>query len=122
MAPPPARTFEDLVVWQKGHALVLRVYRVTAGFPKTEIYGLTAQMRQAASSIPANIAEGFKRASRPDKARLLNVAQGSAEELRYYLRLAHDLGYLVSGEMAADLDEVSRLLDAYRRKILSSQA
>jgi four helix bundle protein len=120
MATPPATTFQDLVVWQKSHALVLWVYKITARFPRAEQYGLISQMRQAAVSIPANIAEGFKRAGRADKARMLNVAQGSLEELRYYLRLGADLGYDIPAAVAADLDEVSRLLDAYRRKIVAS--
>ena len=89
----PARSFEDLVVWQKSHQLTLRVYRITSDFPNTEIYGLVSQMRRAAVSVSANIAEGFKRRSRTDKARLLNVAQGSLEELRYYFILARDLAY-----------------------------
>ena len=89
----PARTFEDLIVWQKSHAFVLNVYKVSRNFPREETYGLTSQLRRAAISIPANIAEGFKRRGRPDKARLMNVAEGSLEEARYYLLLAHDLGY-----------------------------
>jgi len=84
------------------------------------MYGLTSQVRRAATSVPANIAEGFKRASRADKARMLNLAQGSVEELRYYFLLANDLGYEGDPTLAGDLDEVARLLDAYRRKILSS--
>jgi four helix bundle protein len=68
------------MVWQKSRTLALKVYRVSARYPKTELYGLVSQIRRAAVSVPANIAEGFKRASRPDKARFLNVAQGSPEE------------------------------------------
>jgi four helix bundle protein len=115
-----AKSFRDLVVWQKSHALALQVYRVSVRYPKSELYGLTSQVRRAAASVPANIAEGFKRASRADKARMLNLAQGSLEELRYYLLLANDLGYESDVTLAGDLDEVARLLDAYRRKILSS--
>jgi four helix bundle protein len=116
----PATSFRDLIVWQKSHALALHVYRVSARYPKTELYGLTSQIRRAAASVPANIAEGFKRASRADKARMLNIAQGSLEELRYYVLLANDLGYEGDPTLAGGLDEVARLLDAYRRKILSS--
>jgi four helix bundle protein len=115
-----AKSFQDLIVWQKSHALALEVYRVTVCYPKTEMYGLTSQVRRAATSVPANIAEGFKRASKADKARMLNLAQGSLEELRYFLLLAKDLGYESHPGLAEDLDEVARLLDAYRRKILSS--
>src|SRR5258706_8124002 len=91
MARPPAQSFEDLLVWQKAHAFVLRVYKLSHEFPHTETYGLTAQLRRAAVSVPANIAEGFKRRGKPDKARLMNVAEGSLEEARYYLRLPKDL-------------------------------
>jgi four helix bundle protein len=75
MDRPPARSFEDLVIWQKSHQIALRVYRLTTAFPKTEVYGLTSQMRRAAVSVAANIAEGFKRRQRPDKARVMNIAE-----------------------------------------------
>jgi four helix bundle protein len=122
MQGKPATSFKDLIVWQKSHALALKVYRVSARYPKTELYGLVSQMRRAAVSVPANIAEGFKRASRPDKARVLNIAQGSLEELRYFLLLAKDLGYEEDLGVAEELDEVARLLDSYRSKIVSSAA
>ena len=77
---PPARTFTDLVVWQKAHAFVLAVYRLTAAFPKTGTCGLMSQMRRAAVSIPANIAEGFGRRSLADKARYLNIARPRLRE------------------------------------------
>jgi four helix bundle protein len=109
----PARSFEDLVVWQKSHQLTLRVYRITSDFPNTEIYGLVSQMRRAAVSVSANIAEGFKRRSRTDKARLLNVAQGSLEELRYYVILARDLAYIRHSERWDDVEEVARMLGGY---------
>ena len=88
----PARTFEDLIVWQKAHAYVIDVYRLSGRFPREETYGLTAQLRRAAVSVPANIAEGFKRRGLTDKARFMNIAEASLEESRYYLRLARDLG------------------------------
>jgi four helix bundle protein len=77
---PTERTFRDLVVWRKAHEFVLTVYAFTAGFPKQETYGLTLQMRRAAISIPANIAEGFRRRGKADKARFMNLAEGSVEE------------------------------------------
>lgn len=117
---PPARSFSDLVVWQKAHAFVLAVYRLTAAFPKAETYGLTAQMRRAAVSIPANIAEGFGKRSRADKARHLNIAEASVEESRYYLILARDLGYGPSADLMQLLEEVSRLLNSYARALLAS--
>ena len=113
----PARTFEDLVVWQKAHALTLSVYRLTAGFPNEEKFGLTSQLRRAAVSVPGNIAEGFKRRGRTDKARLMNVAEGSLEEARYYLKLAADLGYVSGDSLGHDVAEVGRLLSAYVRSL-----
>ena len=71
----PARTFQDLVVWRKAHELVLAVYSFTAAFPKQETYGLALQMRRAAVSVPANIAEGFRRRGQADKARYMNMAE-----------------------------------------------
>jgi four helix bundle protein len=104
----PATTFEDLIVWQKAHACALAVYRLTARFPREELYGLTAQMRKAAVSIPSNVAEGFKRRSKLEKMRFLNIAQGSAEEIRYYLRLGRDLEYGRSDALDSLLEEVSK--------------
>ena len=72
----PAKTFRDLIVWQKAHQFVLAAYRLSESFPKPEIYGLTSQLRRAAVSVPANIAEGFKKTGRADKARFMNIAQG----------------------------------------------
>jgi four helix bundle protein len=115
-----ARSFRNLIVWQKSHALVLSIYRATAGFPKSEQYGLAAQMQRAAVSIAANIAEGFGRSSRLDKGRFFNIAQASLEEIRYYLILASDLGYTIDPSLSGDADEVGRMLDVYRRKILAS--
>jgi len=112
-----ARNFRELLVWQKSHALALNIYRVSARFPKTEQYGLAVQMQRASVSIPANIAEGFGRSSRLEKRRFLNIAQGSVEELRYYLILANDLGYSVDPSLSIDVDEVGRMLEAYRRRI-----
>lgn len=119
MNRPPAQTFQDLDVWQKSHRLTLRVYRLTGVFPKHETYGLAAQMRRAAVSVPANIAEGFKKRGRADKARVMNIAQASLEELRYYFILARDLEYLSPTERAGDVEEVSRMLGAYTQTLLS---
>jgi four helix bundle protein len=113
----PAKTFKDLVVWQKSHQFVLATYSLTAGFPQWEIYCLTSQMRRAAISIPANIAEGFKKRGGNDKIRFLNFAQGSVEECRYYLILIQDLGYSSTQELDANLEEVSKLLGAYATAI-----
>jgi four helix bundle protein len=117
---PAARSFRDLLVWRKAHEFVLGVYAFSAGFPKQETYGLALQMRRAAVSIPANIAEGFRRRGKADKARYMNMAEGSLEECRYYLILAQDLGYGDSSKLARVAEEVSRLLSAYAAAILSS--
>jgi len=116
----PARTFQDLLVWQKAHRFVLAIYALTAALPKQETYGLSLQMRRAAVSIPANIAEGFRRRGKADKARFMNIAEGSVEECRYFLILAKDLGYGETERLAASLEEVSRLLNAYATAILAS--
>ena len=117
---PPALSFRDLLVWQKAHGFVLAVYTFTSTFPKQETYGLAAQMRRAAVSIPANIVEGFGKRGKPDKARYLNIAEGSLEESRYYLVLARDLGYGQVDELMKLLEEVSRLLNSYARSIRAS--
>ena len=113
----PSKSFEDVAVWQKAHAWVLAVYRYTSRMPKHELFGLTAQLRRAAVSVPANFAEGFKRQSRPDKLRFYNIAQGSLEESRYYLRLAQDLGYGDVSILQAALGEISQMLESYARKV-----
>lgn len=118
----PARCFQDLIVWQKAHAFVLQVYAATRGFPKDERFGLTSQFRRAAVSIPANIAEGFRKQSKTDKARFLNIAEGSLEECRYYLILAHDLGYAGKTALWDASEEIARLLNAYRSALLSSNS
>lgn len=116
----PAKSFHELIVWQKAHCFVLSVYQYSDKFPKTEMYGLTSQLRRAAVSIPANIAEGFKKKSRADKTRFMNIAQGSLEECRYYLILAQDLGYGETAGLTIKIEEVSKLLEAYTAAILNS--
>jgi four helix bundle protein len=101
---------------------VLAVYKFTALFPKHETYSLSIQMRRAAISVPANIAEGFRKRGKPDKARFMNTAEGSLEETRYYLRLARDLGYGQPDLLMQQLVEVSRLLNAYAKAILASDS
>lgn len=117
-----ALTFEDLIVWQKAHQFVLGVYGLSGGFPKFEIYGLAAQFRRAAVSIAANIAEGFRKRGKADKARFFNISQGSLEECRYYLILSRDLNYGDVSELNHLLVEVSKLLDAYSLRVLTSMS
>lgn len=107
-------------MWQKAHAWVLAVYRMSDTFPAKENYALTSQLRRAAMSVPANVAEGFKKRGARDKLRFFNIAQGSLEESRYFLILARDLGYTDVREAREKLEEVSRLLEAYYRSILNS--
>ncbi len=118
----PARTFQDLIVWRKAHDLVLAVYKLTRSFPNEETYGLTSQMRRAATSVAANIAEGFKKKGKADKWRLMNVSQGSPEESRYYLILSQDLGYGDTSGIMLHLEEVSRLLTSYINSIQNSDS
>jgi four helix bundle protein len=121
MATAPAQNFMQLTVWQKSHDLVLKVYKLTRTFPREELFGLTSQMRRAATSVPANIAEAFKKRSASDKLRILNISQGSLEELRYYFILAADLSYVKAGIVASDLEEVARLLGGYIGRIAESK-
>jgi len=122
MRRAPARTFRELIVWQKAHQFVLDIYKLAKAFPRDELYGLTSQLKRAAVSIPANIAEGFKKRGRADKARFLNIAHGSLEECRYYLILAQDLGFGDTQQLSEHLEEVSRLLTSYTRAVLDSQS
>jgi four helix bundle protein len=115
-----ARSFEDLEVWQKAHQLVLLVYKMTAGFPREELFGLTSQLRRAMMSVPANIAEGSVKRGRADKLRFYNIAQGSLEECRYYFRLARDLNYADTTGAAQDIAQVSRMLEAYSSAVRRS--
>jgi len=114
--------FTDLKVWQRSHALVLELYRLTREFPTDERFGLTSQLRRAATSIPTNIAEGSRRQHRQDFARFLNIAEGSLAEVEYLLLLSRDLGYLDEQTVRPHRDEASeiaRMLHALRRKVES---
>jgi len=101
-------------MWQKAHQFVIYVYRLTKRFPNTEIYSLTAQFKRAAVSIPANIAEGFRKRSKADKHRFFEIAHSSLEECRYYLILSQDLGYGETTELETLLSEISKMLHAYK--------
>jgi four helix bundle protein len=105
--------FKQLKVWQKSHALVLRIYAATVVFPEHERFGITSQMRRAAASVPANIAEGSARASRAEFCQFLHVSAGSASELEYFLLLARDLRLFTDKQHAAlhaSLHEIRRML------------
>ena len=105
--------FRNLRVWQRAHNLTLELYAETRTFPKEERYRLTSQLRRAAVSVPANIAEGCGRNGDAELARFLTIAKGSASELDYLLLLAHDLGYLKTAryeQFAAEVHGISRML------------
>lgn len=117
-------SFENIVAWQKAHAFVLAVYRITKLFPDDEKYGLTSQFRRAAVSVEANIAEGYKKLSRADKLRFFNIAQGSLEECRDYHILSRDLKYINNQEFEElhyKLEEASKLLNAYSNAVLNNK-
>lgn len=112
--------FSGLTVWQEGHKLALRVYRLTEKFPQREQFGIVAQIRRSAASVCANIAEGFGRRTTRELLRSLRIARGEVEETRYFLILAKDLGHLGSDEFegtAADCDSVAKLINALSRSL-----
>ena len=114
------RAFRDLLVWQKAHALTLALYKATKTFPRDEQYGLTAQIRRSASSVPANLAEGCGRRTATDFGRFVQIALGSASELEYHLLLAADLGLLVPdrhSELDRGVTEVKRMLTGLAKKL-----
>jgi len=109
------KSFRELEVWQKSHALVLDVYQVSASFPRTEQFGIISQLRRAAYSVPANIAEGFGRRTTKELLQSLNFASGSVEEMRYFVLLAGDLRYmqpLVAERLNRKIDSVGQMLGA----------
>jgi four helix bundle protein len=120
MKRKPARSFKDLILWQKTHRFVINCYHFTKIFPLEERFGLTSQFRRAAVSIAANIVEGWRKKSCKEKLRLLNIAHGSLEECRYYDLLAKDLNYGTRNDLQASIDEISRLLHCYSKAISNS--
>jgi four helix bundle protein len=114
------RDFRQIRVWEKAHQFTLEIYKVTARFPKEELYGLTSQLRRASASIAANIAEGFGRGGNVELARFLQMAIGSAYEVEYHILLAKDLG-LVNKESNESLEvriiEIKRMLAALLLKV-----
>ncbi len=89
-------SYTNLKAWQHGYNLTLQVYKVTAGFPVHEKYGLTSQMQRSSSSVPCNIAEGYARVSQKEKVQFYSTARGSLAELQTQLMLCRDIGYLES--------------------------
>ena len=116
-------TFESVIAWQRAHQFVLTVYRITKEFPADEIYGLTSQFRRAAVSIEANIAEGYKKLSKADKLRFMNISQGSVEDCRDYVILSRDLQYINEqqfSELYDSLEDASKMLYLYCNGILNN--
>ena len=116
-------SFESVVAWQKAHAFTLLVYQLTREFPKDEVFGLTSQFRRASVSIEANIAEGYKKLSKADKLRFLNIAEGSLAECRNYIILARDLEYVDEQKyktLYIALEEASKLLTSYCKGIINN--
>lgn len=113
-----AEKFEDLNVWDKAHQLVLNTYRITKGFPAEEKFGLASQMRRASISVPANIAEGFKKRTLKDKINFYNISQGSLQELRYYIILSKDLEYIADiKDLLNIIEEIERMLSGLIKSI-----
>ena len=115
-----AFSFKDIIAWQKGYEFVLLTYKVTRQFPDFEKYGLSSQFQRAAVSIIANIAEGYKKLSKADKLRFMNISQGSLEECRCYIMLSKDLGYISEDEFQSltfSIDGASFYLNAYCKAI-----
>ena len=115
--------FQDVLAWQKAHEFTLLVYAITQSFPNEERYGLTSQFRKAAVSIGANIAEGYKKLSKSDKLRFLNISEGSLTECMNYIILAKDLNYINDGQyeqLCTSINCVGRLLTAYSKGIINN--
>jgi len=116
------KDFKELKVWQRSHQIALKIYKITASFPKEELYGLVSQMRRSSSSIPTNIAEGCGRGSDADFARFLQIAMGSASELEYQLLLSVDLGFIKQETYQTinlELIETKRMLNSFLQKLRS---
>jgi len=118
------RNFYDLEAWKKGHKLVLEIYKLTKGFPKEELFGIIAQLRRAASSITANIAEGFERYHFKDKIRFYYQARGSVAEVQNFLLLAKDLEYInfeTCKNLGQKANEVRQIINGLIRSIEKQQ-
>ncbi|MBU1121911.1 MAG: four helix bundle protein [Candidatus Omnitrophota bacterium] len=114
------KTFKDLKVWEKAHKLTLEVYKITKLFPGDEKFGIISQIRRYVVSIPTNLAEGFKRRSKKDFSRFINISEGSLEETKYLLFLAKELKYLDDKkleEVNQMCNEIGRMLNGLYKKL-----
>ncbi len=115
--------FKELKIWQRSKGLVKNVYQLTAKFPKSEHYGLIAQMNRSAISIVSNIAEGAGRSTKQDFSRFLDIAIGSAFELESQLIISADLGFVSDTEIVEilrELDEIQKMIRSYKKNLISS--
>ena len=116
-------SFENVIAWQKAHRFALLAYKATQKIPVAERYGLCSQFQRAATSVPANIAEGYKKLSKADKLRFFNISQGSLEECRYYCILSRDLGYIDENtyqELVQTILDTSFMLNAYIKGVVEN--
>lgn len=112
------KNFKDLDIWRRAHGLVLEIYKITRRYPQEERYGLVSQMRRAAVSVPANIAEGFRKKGIRDKLNFYNVAQASLDELCYYIILSNDLEYIHgNAHLLKEMEEIARMLSGWIKSI-----
>ena len=112
--------FEDVIAWKKAYNFALLSYKATADFPESERFGLCSQFRRAAVSIAANISEGYKKLSKQDKLRFMNIAQGSLEECRCYIYLSRDLGYITKSQYekaSKEYDEIGKMLNSFIQSV-----
>ena len=119
------KSFKDLQILQKSYTLSLDIYEATSNFPASEVYGLTAQIRRAAVSIPSNIAEGYSRGHTAEYVRFVNLAYGSLAELQTQLMLARDLGYLeqsVYEKIASQYEDLEHMLSALMRGLKGKES
>jgi four helix bundle protein len=120
LAPAAGRGHYKLEAWKLARKLVTDVYKLTRGFPKEEMFGLTSQMRRSAVSVPSNIAEGAARSSAKEFAQFLNIARGSLSELETQLLIAVDLGYIKENDpVFTVVDHVSRLVTGIHKSVRS---
>ncbi|MBK9565566.1 MAG: four helix bundle protein [Saprospiraceae bacterium] len=112
--------YKKLQIWERSHAIVLEIYKLSKEFPKEELYGLTSQLRRSSVSISSNIAEGCGRNSDAELARFLVIAMGSAAEAEYQLLLAKDLGYMddvIYKKLDDELNQIRKMLNAFIKKV-----
>lgn len=116
-----SKSFKDLIMWQKSHQYVLKVYRNTEKFPTHEQYNLTSQFRRAAASIALNIVEGYRRISKVEKLRFFNMSQTSLDETHYCIILSKDLNYISENqynELIISMDDANKAINAYCYKLV----